>query len=171
MFHEQLPDAVFVDVKMPVLDGCEATRRMRQHPRGGSVPIVLVSASVPDNHAGLAQACGANGLLRKPLRADVVFEELRQMLGVQYEYREELEPPSSKRGVAAVDAGAVMRLGADLREALRDAVELGYVDSIHEYVCRVEEQEPILGEALRRCAQAYDYDEMLRLLEERTAPP
>jgi len=63
---ELLPDVVFMDVEMPIMDGLEATRRIKQaHP---AMVVVLVSGSV-DLLAAVVSA-GADGYIAKPFSAD-----------------------------------------------------------------------------------------------------
>ena len=63
---ELLPDVVIMDVEMPIMDGLEATRRIKQaHP---SIAVVLVSGSANLLAAGVA--AGADGYLSKPFKAE-----------------------------------------------------------------------------------------------------
>ena len=66
---ELLPDVVIMDVEMPIMDGLEATRRIKQaHP---SIVVLLVSGS-----AGLVTAClsaGADGYIAKPFSAEALI--------------------------------------------------------------------------------------------------
>lgn len=66
--HDQgLPfDAILMDVKMPVMDGLEATRRLRAHARTHRTPIIIVSALAwPSDHEEGMRA-GADAYVTKP---------------------------------------------------------------------------------------------------------
>lgn len=60
------PDLVLLDVVMPVMDGFEACRRLRAAPATRSVPIVMVTASGPQEKEK-ALAAGANDMIMKPI--------------------------------------------------------------------------------------------------------
>ena len=77
-FDKLHPDLVLLDVMMPVMDGCTATRRIRalKDPVRAAVPIVAMTANVFEEERKRAFDCGMNGFLSKP----IVIEELVDVL-------------------------------------------------------------------------------------------
>lgn len=61
-----MPDVIVMDLSMPVLDGWEATRRLKANPRTGHIPIVVVTAIHEELELARAKAAGANVICRKP---------------------------------------------------------------------------------------------------------
>ena len=74
MCREMKPAAILMDIKMPVMDGLEATRQIRTF--DVSVPVIAVTAFAYDRDRQRALAAGADEYLSKPLKG----EQLRQML-------------------------------------------------------------------------------------------
>ena len=74
------PDLVLLDVVMPVMDGYEACRRLRQRPATASVPIVMVTASMPLERDRAAQA-GANDVVMKPIDPEAILALIARLLG------------------------------------------------------------------------------------------
>jgi DNA-binding NarL/FixJ family response regulator len=73
--REQLPDVVLMDVRMPVMDGIEATARLQGGP---DAPRVLVLTTFDlDEHVYDALAAGASGFLLKDVTAERLFEAVR----------------------------------------------------------------------------------------------
>jgi len=72
-------DLVVLDGMMPVLDGVEVCRRIKENPRTQNVPVVLLSARslVADEQAG--RSAGAVGYIRKPFDALGLSTELRRL--------------------------------------------------------------------------------------------
>jgi len=64
------PSVVFMDLRMPVMDGFEAMRRLRAS--GSELPIVAISAEVTPDIERKAKACGANAVVAKPLDAEAL---------------------------------------------------------------------------------------------------
>lgn len=66
------PDVVVTDLSMPEVDGFGLVRRLRAHPAGAHVPVVMVTASAPEVSPARALVAGVSALLPKP----VVFVDL-----------------------------------------------------------------------------------------------
>ena len=75
-------DLVLMDVQMPIMDGYEATRRIREleDPALASIPILAMTANAFDEDRRAALACGMNGFLSKPIDIKKVVETLQEML-------------------------------------------------------------------------------------------
>jgi CheY-like chemotaxis protein len=76
------PDVVLMDVNMPVLDGIDATRRLRELQRCGRVApfaIVAATAAADDDTERSCRDAGMDGFLSKPLRLPQIRTELRRV--------------------------------------------------------------------------------------------
>jgi len=74
---------VLMDVKMPGMDGVEATRRIRSGRTGGSqVPILAVTANADPADAAFYRLCGMNGVVEKPVKPDRLLEAMSAVLQV-----------------------------------------------------------------------------------------
>jgi len=69
-------DVVLMDVQMPVMDGYEATRRIREKPACQHLPIVALSAGVFQEHQAAALAAGMDAFIGKPFNPDEMVELL-----------------------------------------------------------------------------------------------
>ena len=78
------PELVLMDWRMPVLDGLEATRRLRADHSLPQPRVVLLTASAFGGERQQAQAAGADDFLHKPVEQDKLFRMLQQQLAVQY---------------------------------------------------------------------------------------
>ena len=75
-------DVILMDIMMPVMDGLEATRRIRSMEREDchTIPIVAMSANAFDDDLKKSVECGMNGHLSKPVEVDKLYSTLNQVL-------------------------------------------------------------------------------------------
>jgi CheY-like chemotaxis protein/Tfp pilus assembly protein PilZ len=78
--RQQRPDLVFMDLHMPVMDGAESCRLMRQDPALAKVPIIMVTAAGKPEDKALCLAAGCSGFLNKPVERAVFLQAARQYL-------------------------------------------------------------------------------------------
>jgi CheY-like chemotaxis protein len=64
------PAAIVMDLAMPVLDGWEATRRLKADPRSRHVPVIVVTGFAVDDQLRAAKRAGADAVLKKPCNPD-----------------------------------------------------------------------------------------------------
>jgi len=79
-FKENVPDLIVMDLSLPVLDGWEATRRLKADERTCSIPVVALSAHVMEGARMKAIEAGCVGFLPKPCYPSQVSEELKRIL-------------------------------------------------------------------------------------------
>ena len=83
-FEAWHPDLILMDMRMPVVDGYEATRRIRSSTRGSDVAIIGVSASAfAEMRQGVFDA-GVDDFIIKPFQERDLFSKISQLLGVRY---------------------------------------------------------------------------------------
>lgn len=77
--QENKPDLILMDISLPVLDGYEATRRIRKTIE--STPIIGLSAHAMNGDADKARQAGCNDYLTKPIDDTLLFNMIEQYLG------------------------------------------------------------------------------------------
>ncbi|MBN1780581.1 PAS domain S-box protein [bacterium] len=75
-----MPDVILMDIKMPVMDGYEATREIKKDPQLNNIPIVILTASAMKRDEKRIQDIGADGYLRKPVSMNELLKELSRHL-------------------------------------------------------------------------------------------
>jgi len=75
------PDLILMDLSLPVIDGWEATRRIRASEAVKHIPIIALSAHAMVGDEEKARQSGCDDYISKPLDEDLLFEKLRKFLG------------------------------------------------------------------------------------------
>ncbi|MCP4041509.1 MAG: response regulator, partial [Gammaproteobacteria bacterium] len=75
-------DAVLMDLQMPVMDGFEAARRIRNLPGVGQLPIIAMTAHAMDKEREKCEEAGMNAHVSKPMEVDRLLSELSYWLGI-----------------------------------------------------------------------------------------
>ena len=161
----EIPDIVFMDIRMPVMDGLEATRRiLEEFDSKGGLPsrpcIVAVSASALEHQRKqFMEEAVFDDFIAKPVRAERVYECLANLLHVEYEYKdvETLQIDSDK-----------IVLPENLLLHLREVAEFGSVTELEELldeVRQIGEHGHLLAEHIHELSQNLDMDAILGILE------
>jgi signal transduction histidine kinase/DNA-binding response OmpR family regulator len=171
-WQEWNPELILMDLHMPVMDGLEATRRIKGDPRGKETAIVILTASAMDHDRKVASESGADDFLAKPCQEDELFEKMRGLLDVAYDYQEASEAEHQEgAGFATLGAAQLRQLPRELLEELRTATLSGnkrHLDTLVGKVRALEDAES--AAALQDLADKYEYDTLTRLLEEACLP-
>jgi two-component system, cell cycle response regulator DivK len=81
--HRILPDLIVMDLSLPVIDGWEATRRLKADPRTRLIPVLALTGHAPEGLAGHSEAArdaGCDAFLAKPCSPETLLEVIRKML-------------------------------------------------------------------------------------------
>ena len=80
MAINEKPDLIVMDLNLPVLDGWEATRRLKSHPETQHIPIIALSAHASAGHRERAVAAGCDEFEAKPVNFQPFVEKIRAVL-------------------------------------------------------------------------------------------
>jgi CheY-like chemotaxis protein len=80
MAAAERPDIILMDLEMPVVDGWEATRRLKGNPQAREIPIIALSAHALAGEREKALAAGCNEFDTKPIEFDRLVATVRRIL-------------------------------------------------------------------------------------------
>ena len=79
--EEEIPDALVIDAMMPVVDGYELLRRVRENPRTATLPVVMLTARRQEQDVLVALELGVSDYLVKPFIPQELVVRLERLLG------------------------------------------------------------------------------------------
>ena len=166
MFQEWHPHLIFMDRRMPVMDGMDATRSIRRLPDGKAVKIIAVTASVFTEQHEEMLAAGMDEVVRKPYRFNEIYDCLTKQLGIEF-IRENVQQPEQEAAVKLTPEMLAV-LPQALRTEMRSALESLDSERILKAVQQVEMLDPELHRMLGRMVENFDYPGILAALENRS---
>jgi CheY-like chemotaxis protein len=78
--HALGPDLILMDLSLPVIDGWEATRRLKKDPKTAHIPIIALTGHALSGYADGARAAGCDAFVAKPCLPEDVVREVRALL-------------------------------------------------------------------------------------------
>jgi len=130
------PDLIFMDQRMPIMDGSEATRAIRAAEVGERTPIIALTASAFEHEREAILMHGADEFVVKPFAEETIFDVIARHVGVRFIYEGERVPASGNR-VLLIDDDEITRivarevltqLGLEVTEAHGGAAALELLD-------------------------------------------
>jgi PAS domain S-box-containing protein len=163
------PHLIWMDMRMPVIDGYEATRRIKASPGGVDTPVIALTASAFEEDQEKMLTAGCNDIVRKPFRMQEIHDMLVKHLAVCFSY--EAGPPSPavpERSNIRISPGELVL--ADLPPgwlaALGQATVRADLPEMLDLIDEIRPENAVLAASLRELAREFEYDRILRLLEQ-----
>ncbi len=163
------PHLIWMDMRMPVMDGFEATRRIKAAPYSKDTIIIALTASVFEEDREKIFECGCNDFVSKPFRENEIFEILCKHLGVRFVYDDEIMPEGKdQKPIVGVGLTPDMLkiLSDPLRSELKKAVETTDFDLSMDLVNRIREEHPSLAGAIEALINSYQFDAIQKMFED-----
>ncbi|MEG4988382.1 PAS domain S-box protein [Microcoleus sp. BR0-C5] len=179
IWQQWQPDLTWMDIRMPVLDGYEATKQIRAMEDGQNSIIIALTAQASQSDRALALAAGCNDYISKPFREQTLFLKMGEYLGLEYVYEEE-ETEKGERGkdcfpsylssVASsvsdsLDPTLLATLPKEWVVELEDAALCGDDVAIVELVAELSSDLAQLGIYLTELAHQYQFEKILNLIQ------
>ena len=170
-YYQLNPDIIFMDLRMPGIDGLEATRRIRAS--GSKVKIVAISASVFHDDAKAAIAAGTDEFIGKPFQLTEILNVLRKHLPPA-ESKVESTPviPKQTQTTAQDEAmsNGLENLPDNVKEQLLQASASGDIFRLYELLEGMGVQYPNVASTLRELTAELKFEEINELLQARNNP-
>ena len=173
VWEDWQPHLIWMDMRMPVMDGHEATQRIKATPNGQSTIIIALTATAFEEDREEILLEGCDDFVRKPFRKDEIYDMLAKHLGVQFLYEESPAPSAPDRPTEAA-APATYTLSpetlADLPPTwvadLQQATTRADLHLILSLIDQIRGQNAVLADALAELAQNYEYKKILAWIEQ-----
>jgi CheY-like chemotaxis protein len=159
-FKEKMPDLVFLDVSMPVMNGYEAIKIFKSLKK--DVPVIAVTATVFDENRKIMMSAGFDGFIRKPYKIYEIYDVLQSKLGVRYTYE---TPIAHAYRAAKITKEMLADLPEKLINQMLEAAVRVDLDRLLELIDETSKKSPVLSVKLGEMAKSFQYDELINVLK------
>ena len=164
LFKKYRPDLIFMDRRMPVLDGLQATAEIRKIPESAGTVIIAVTAhAFMDERQEMIKA-GCNDFVAKPFFAERIFTVIEKYLNIRAIRTDDDIAPETPD--FSLDRAAIAGLPETLRREFEDAIIRLDVALIGDIIRRIAGQNASLAKNLENYAGRFDYKPIIIALQE-----
>ena len=173
LWREWRPHLVWMDIRMPVMNGYDSTRLIKSMPGGKETVIIAISANVLDEDRAKIMDCGCDDVQDKPFKEEELFAKIAKHLRVEYVYEDgkDAVPPKSDDLGKSAERRLSPPLSATLpvemaAEIARAATHADYL-RILELIDKLQNQDAALAAHLQELAEQFDYKSLLEICDQR----
>jgi len=159
------PHLIWMDMRMPVMDGYEATQYIKQHLKGQATAIIALTASILEEERAVVFDAGCNDFLRKPFKENEIFEAMQKHIGVKYIYDEPVIT-SEKEVEEELTPNNLAILSAELLARFEDAADRNDLEQVDTLIQEIRSYQLNLANGLAKLADVFDFDAILHLIRE-----
>ena len=149
VFKKESPDFIWMDMRMPVMDGYEAVRQIRMQSGSNELPIIAITASAFKEQRPDVLATGCNDMVIKPFQAQEIFEVMGRFLDIEYICEQEPEAAPDRVPEVELTSAMLADLPAELLQELREATKSLNSEAITAVIERIEPLDPDTAKGLQ----------------------
>ncbi|NES02046.1 MAG: response regulator [Okeania sp. SIO2F4] len=163
IFESWEPHLIWMDMRMPVMDGYEATQKIKATTKGQATAIIALTASVLEEEKAVVLSAGCNAFMRKPFREEDIFEAMYEYIGVEFIY-EEVQEKEIKLTRDILTPENLATLPEEWLLKLKDAILNSDRKTMNGIVEKIALEHEELAETLQKCLYNFEYEKILALL-------
>jgi len=161
------PHLIWMDIRMPVMDGFEATGKIKLTAKGQSAVVIAVTASAFEEKKAITLSAGCDDFLRKPFKESELFDIMEKHTDIRFIWEEDTPGYGQKQADEKLISDAVSSLPPELLAEIGQACLWGDMMIVERLIEHIRSQNAPLADSLKTLADDFEYDKILELLSEK----
>jgi CheY-like chemotaxis protein len=169
LWQQWQPHLIWMDIRMPIMDGYEATQQIRSSEEGRAPVIIALTAHASRSDRTLALSAGCNDFVSKPFPEETVFVKMAEHLGLRYVYAPNDQPSADSRqrdklapsNVLTPESLSVMP--REWIQRLHEAAQLCDDEEIFQLIQQIPREYASLSTGLSRLARDFQFQPIVQL--------
>ncbi|MEG4121011.1 AAA family ATPase [Microcoleus sp. N9_B4] len=161
------PHLIWMDMRMPVMDGYEATKRIKGTIKGQAIAVIALTASVWEEEKAVILSAGCDDFVRKPFHKEAIFDIMAKHLGVGYIYEEQElpSPPSNVSGEPLNFTDLLAGMSQEWIVKLYEAAIDADAELVFQLLEEIPESHAFELQTLRNWVTKFQFEKILDLTE------
>ena len=165
IWEEWEPHLIWMDMRMPVMDGYEATKYIKSTTKGNATAIIAVTASVLEEEKAIILSAGCDDFIRKPFTENNIFETLAKHLGVKYILVATSLPPLDNSAASHLRSQHLVFMPKDWIIQLHKAALEANTSLVWQLVEEIPKTETCLIQSLTKIVRKFQFEQIVELTE------
>ncbi|HEY9702712.1 MAG TPA: response regulator, partial [Allocoleopsis sp.] len=166
IWEEWQPHLIFMDMRMPIMDGYEATKYIKSTTKGNATAIIALTASVLEEEKAIVLSAGCDDFLRKPFKESMIFDRLNKHLGVKYIYAEETtETEGEQKTEKPLNPEQLKIMPTEWQLKLYQRAMEGDDDEMMQLIQEIPTTETTLIKSLNKLVHQYQFQQIINLIK------
>jgi signal transduction histidine kinase/FixJ family two-component response regulator len=160
------PHLIWMDMRMPVMNGYETTQQIKAHLQGQATVIIALTASTLEEEKAVILSVGCDDFVRKPFREEIIFEKMAQHLGVRYLYENyNAQGSSVLEGLEKLTAAALATMSDKWLAEMAEAATLIDEQLIGQLLSQIPPEQQSLAHAIQQEVADFNFDRLINLAQ------
>ncbi|MBZ8181296.1 MHYT domain-containing protein [Oscillatoria salina] len=170
VWNQWHPHLILMDMRMPVMNGYQATQEIKASFQGQETLIIALTASAFEEEREAILAAGCNDFVCKPFKIEELLSKIGQYLELHYVYEEaqkseNINLPKKLKSDLSLDFSALELMSIEWREKLYNAAAQGSDSLILDLVEEIPQEQANIAKALVDLAENFEFEEIMQLVQ------